>query len=186
MNILQQRFFQRNTVQVAQDLLGCIVVRKYNNQIISGKIIETEAYTADDPACHAYRGKTKRNAALFGQVGSAYVYMSYGLHYCLNVVAREQNALAGGVLIRALQPLEGIEKMHILRNKKNQKLLTNGPGNVTQALGVTIEQNGLALNEKNGLWIVQPENKSIIDITATPRIGISVAQDKLWRFLLKL
>ena len=182
MNILHHDFFQQNTIHVAQKLLGCILVRNYNGQIISGRIIETEAYTADDPACHAYSGKTQRNAALFGPVGHAYVYLSYGIHYCFNVVAREQSVSAGGVLIRALQPIEGIEIMKDLRSMRNEKNLANGPGKVGQALGLDLNFCGKALTQKNGLYILEPENK-IIDIKATPRIGISVAQEKLWRFI---
>ena len=182
MNVLQPDFFQRNTVHVAQDLLGCVLVREYNNQLLSGIIIETEAYTADDPACHAYRGKTERNAALFGPVGHAYVYLSYGIHYCMNIVAKEKSMTAGGVLIRALKPVEGIVTMKQLRGKAEIKQLANGPGKVAQALALTKKQSGMQLIPENGLYVLQPEEQRKLEITATPRIGISVAQDKLWRF----
>lgn len=185
MNFLQQDFFNRDTVQVAQDLLGCILVRNYNNQLLSGIITETEAYTADDPACHAFRGKTERNAPLFGPVGHAYVYLSYGLHFCMNIVAKEPSMQAGGVLIRAIEVVDGIACIQQLRGNVSLKQLTNGPGKVAQALAITKQHTGMQLIPENGLWVIPATQEVKPAIYATPRIGISVAQDKMWRFLLK-
>jgi len=183
--ILNRNFFERDTVLVAQDLLGIKLVHRSEHGILSGIIIETEAYTADDQACHAYSGKTERNRALFGPVGHAYVYKSYGIHFCFNVVAHSNNQHAGGVLIRVLQPLDGIDIMHQLRGISKKELLTSGPGNVTKALHINAHHYGTDLLSNSKLYI---EPGIIIDpnnIIATPRIGISKATDTLWRFVIK-
>lgn len=179
-------FFSRDTVEVAQDLLGKILVHENNGKLLSGIIIETEAYTSDEPACHAYRGKTKRTEALFGPVGHAYVYFIYGNHYCMNIVAREKGCPAGGVLIRGLKPIEGIENMKQNRGIVDLKNLTNGPGKLTQALGITKNHYGLKLSKENGLYLIEGIAVNKKDIKATPRIGISQAQDKLWRFTIDI
>lgn len=180
-HILHQSFYQRDTVIVAKDLIGKILVREYNGTLLTGIIIETEAYCADDdPASHAFNGKTKRNAAMFGPVGCAYVYFIYGNHYCLNIVARDECKEAGAVLIRALQPLQGIEIMQVLRTKPEMRLLANGPGKLTQALALTKDHDGVNLMQKGALYVVDNHVRPVI--TATPRIGIRVGTDKLWRF----
>lgn len=182
---LVREFFARDTVHVAHDLLGMKLVHQTEYGLVSGIIVETEAYTADDEACHAYRGKTERNKALFGPVGHAYIYRSYGLHYCFNMVARSNDQIAGGVLIRALQPIDGIEIMHQLRSVTNKKLLACGPGNVTKAMNISMKYYGNDLLSTSALYV---EQGIIIDpaiIVATPRIGISKATDKLWRYYLK-
>jgi DNA-3-methyladenine glycosylase len=175
-------FFNRNTVTVAQELLGKLLVHEIDGNVLSGIIIETEAYTADDPACHAYRSKTKRNAALFGPVGHAYIYFIYGNHYCMNIVSREKNCPAGGVLIRALKTIDGIEQMQQHRNIADLKNLANGPGKLAQAMCITKKQYGVKLSKETGLYLKEGINVNQKDIKATPRIGISQAQDKLWRF----
>ena len=110
MKVLPREFYARETVKVAKELLGKYLVRKYNDKIISGIITETEAYRyKDDPASHAFRGMTERNKAMFGEVGRAYVYFTYGMYYCVNAVARSKNSEAGAVLIRSLKPSEGID-----------------------------------------------------------------------------
>src|SRR5579859_3086767 len=117
MKLLARKFYARDTVAVARDLIGKIVVRQIQGKRIAGRIVETEGYMASDPACHGHRGMTARNKALFGQVGHAYIYFIYGMHYALNAVAYDKNHIcAGGVLIRALEPLEGIEYMQHYRH----------------------------------------------------------------------
>src|SRR5579871_3313546 len=122
---LPPSFYKRDTVLVAQELLGKYIVSTVHDQLCVGMITETEAYCSDDPACHAYRGKTERNAMLFGDVGHAYIYCSYGLHFCLNVVARHEDMLAGGVLLRAIQPLAGHEYMQSRRAIADMRILAN-------------------------------------------------------------
>jgi len=182
MNIIDSSFYKRDTVLVAQDLLGKTLVRYYNGIYVTGIIHETEAYRcSDDPASHAYRGKTQRNSAMFGPVGHSYVYFIYGVHFCLNVVARSQELQAGAVLIRSLLPMQGIPLMQ--KARKRMTNLANGPGKLTQALCITREQNGIDMTQEGQLFIVDTGiivNKK--DYRSTPRIGLSMAQDVLWRF----
>lgn len=187
MPILKKSFYQRSTVLVAHDLIGKKLVRIWNGKILSGIITETEAYCGlIDPASHAYIGKTKRNAAMFGPVGHSYVYFIYGNHHCLNIVAKGADTVAGGVLIRALMPLEGVEYMQQLRNIKNFKHLTNGPGKIGQALHLTLADNHIDVAKKGALYITSGITFSSDAIIATPRIGIRKATDKLWRFVLDI
>ncbi len=185
---LPRSFYNRDTVIVAHDLVGMILVRVHNNTILSGIITETEAYRShDDPASHTYRGSTQRTAPMFGPNGHAYVYFIYGNHFCLNVVAKSHEFPSGAVLIRALQPLDGIDQMIINRSGIQGKNIANGPGKLTQALGITLHHNNHDMTHEGALYITQPP--SAIDpttILATPRIGISKGQDLLWRFVVKL
>lgn len=196
MNILARSFYERDTVLVAKDLLGKTLVREINGHKLTGIIIETEAYKYGDPACHACKNITERNKGLFGQVGCAYVYFTYGNHYCLNTVARDLSTPSGGVLIRAIKPVEGIEIMthnrkinpsspRLLRAlTRNLKTLTNGPGKLTQALQINKEQYGVDLTKKGELYITEGVTIKPSDIIATPRIGIRKATENLWRFVL--
>lgn len=184
--ILDRQFYARDTLQVAQDLLGKKLVRILpDGTRLSGIIIETEAYTNEDPACHAYRGKSERNAALFGPVGHAYVYFIYGNHFCLNTVARDSKTLAGGVLIRAIAPVDGLEQMKKYRTIKSIAELTNGPGKLTQALAIDRAFNHHDITQQGQLFIMYGVEVNPKDIKKTPRIGISAGQEKLWRFTLK-
>jgi len=184
LNILPREFYLRDTVTVAKNILGKKIIRKIGAKTISGIITETEAYRhMDDPASHAFRKITERNKVMFGQVGIAYVYFTYGMHYCFNVVARNPKIAAGAVLIRAIEPEKGIEEM--LKNRNNAKLkdLTNGPAKLAQALQITKEHYGLDLTKNSKLYIsegVKPRK-----IVASPRIGIKEATDKLWNFKIK-
>ena len=189
MAILSRDFYERDTIEVARALLGKKLVRQINSTELSGMIIETEAYCGrQDSACHAHRGKTPRNAVMFGHPGHAYVYFTYGMHYMLNLVTeKEGNPCA--VLIRAVLPLAGIEEMEARRGKKG-KLLTNGPAKLCQAFGIDKSLNNRDLTCHKELWV---EDYKIIPeqmITATPRIGIDYAKDEhreaLWRFLVKM
>jgi DNA-3-methyladenine glycosylase len=188
---LKKSFFTKETTLVAQNLLGKLLVMRHNNNLLIGKIVETESYRSDDPASHAFIGKTERNCAMFGPVGHAYVYLSHGLHYGFNIVARSKDYPAGGVLIRAVEPLEGIEimakhrklqtKMHLAKN------LTNGPGKLTQAFGINKKYNHHNLVTSTELFVAENilHTVTLQEITQSPRIGISKAQSHLWRFFIK-
>jgi DNA-3-methyladenine glycosylase len=171
---------------VAKNLLGKKIVRMINNQKITGVITETEAYRHhDDPASHAYRRMTERNKAMFEEVGKAYVYFTYGMHYCFNVVAKNSKFDAGAVLIRAIMPEEGLDII-----KKNRKILdlrnlTNGPAKLTQALQITKKHYGIDLTKKGELFITEGIKESK-RITVNPRVGIREATDKMWNFKIEI
>lgn len=171
MSVLNQDFYNRDTLIVAKDLLGCKLCRRVNGKVIKGVIVETEAYTQDDPACHAFRGKTPRAVTLFKQPGIAYVYFIYGMYHCFNVIT-EPEETAGAVLIRALEPI----------NVEN----TNGPGKLCRALDITKELNELDLTDKkSGLWLESYKKYNESEIVTTTRIGIKQAADYPWRFYVK-
>ena len=181
MSTLPKKFYQRDTVIVAKELLGKKLTRKIGNYEMSGTIIETEAYRhKDDPASHAFRNITDRNKIMFGEVGIAYVYFTYGMHYCFNVVAKKMKTPAGAVLIRGIVPEKGIKKMQENRNIENLKNLTNGPAKLTQALEITKEQYGIDLTKKTELYI--EEGLEIKKIKKSPRIGIKDGKEMLWNF----
>ena len=186
MKIISHSFYARDTVDVARDLLGKRLVRKIGNKIISGIITETEAYRyKDDPASHSFTGLTERNKAMFGPVGIAYVYFTYGMHYCMNVVARDGNYEAGAVLIRALEPKEGINFMAKQRKTDKISNLTNGPAKLTQALQITKKQYGKDLTKPSSLFIAGGIKIKDSEIVKRPRIGIKKATDKLWNFTIR-
>ena len=183
MKILSHSFYARDTVDVARDLLGKMLVRKIGNKTISGIITETEAYRyKDDPASHSFAGLTERNKAMFGPVGIAYVYFTYGMHYCINAVARDGNYKAGAVLIRALEPKEGLHFM--IRQRKTNEIsnLTNGPAKLTQALQITKKQYGEDLTKQSSLFVTDGIEIIESNIIKKPRVGIKKAIDKLWNF----
>jgi DNA-3-methyladenine glycosylase len=185
MTPLPRRFYTRETLTVAEELLGKKLVRHTNNTRLVGKIVEVEAYRgSDDPGSHAYRGMTPRNRLMFRKGGFAYVYFTYGMHYCFNVVTERQNA-PGAVLVRALEPLNGIETMRRNRGNKNLLNLTNGPAKLAEAMNITKKQNGLDLTRSKELLICEPNVKENFEIVTTKRIGIKVGVDKLWRFCIK-
>src|SRR5574341_1530599 len=184
-HIIEREFYSRNTIDVAKDLLGKILVRIIDGKVLSGAIVESEAYrSTDDPASHSYRGKTERNSVMFSEVGHAYVYFTYGNHYCLNIVAKEDTTRAGAVLIRAVEPIEGVSFMRRYRKTSDPHNLTSGPGKLTQALKVTKRQNGVDITKKEELYVVNGKYIDESEIVATSRIGIRVALDKRWRFLI--
>lgn len=186
MNSLPRKFYARDTVIVAKELLGKRLVRKIGTKTISGIIIETEAYRhKDDSASHAFRRKTERNRAMFEEVGRAYVYFTYGMYFCFNVVARKPNVDAGAVLIRAIHPEKGIEIMKINRGKKMESILANGPAKLTQAFDISKEHYGLDLTSNKELYISEGLVKKK-KITASPRIGIKTALDNLWNFKIEI
>lgn len=182
MKPLNPHFYTRDSVEVAQDLLGKLLVHKVGRTLRSGMIVETEAYRGlADPASHAYRNRLKRNIPLFGPVGHAYIYFIYGNHYCMNVVAKSRDQEAGGVLIRAIEPINGIDEMMKVR-KCNYAQLTNGPGKLTKALEITGALNNTDLTTSHELFITDHEIIKSSLIKSSPRIGISVATEKKWRF----
>ena len=184
--IVPRTFYERDTVKVARDLLGKNLIRTIGKQTISGIITETEAYRySDDPSSHAYHGLTERNKAMFGQVGRAYVYFTYGMYFCFNVVARNHNFAAGAVLIRGLNPEKGIAIMK--KNRKTNKIsnLANGPAKLTQALNINKKQYGVDLAKKTELYITSGLDKKK-KMFASERIGIKNGVDKLWNFKISI
>lgn len=181
MTILPRKFYSKDTVTVAKNLLGKRIIRKIGHNEISGIITETEAYRHnDDPASHAFRKITDRNKVMFGDVGFAYVYFTYGMYFCFNVVAKDPKKAAGAVLIRAIEPEKGIKVMQKNRGIENLKNLANGPAKLAQALDITKEHYGIDLTKKSKLYITEGiKSKKII---ASQRIGITKAVDKLWNF----
>ena len=176
---LPREFYLQETVHVARACLGKILVHKTDEGIISGRIVETEAYLCDDPACHASRGMTKRNAMMFGEPGHAYVYFTYGFHYCMNLVTRAEG-VGEAVLLRALEPLEGIELMKRNRGKDDPHDLCSGPGKLTKALGIDSILNGEDLL-KDKLYVID-DGTDVGEVICRPRIGIKVAIHEPWRF----
>ena len=169
--------FAGDAADVARQLIGATL------QVagVGGRIVETEAYDREDPASHSFGGPTLRNAAMFGPPGRAYVYRSYGIHWCLNFVCREEGHGAG-VLIRALAPTAGLERMRARRGVEDLRLLCAGPGRVAQALGVDAGFNGKRLDRPPFALLAAPDDHPAVVVEAGPRIGISKAADVPWRF----
>ena len=167
-------FFDRSVHAVAPELIGATLL--VNG--VGGTIVEVEAYHHTDPAAHSYGGQTPRNAVMFGPPGHAYVYRSYGIHWCLNFVCEAEGS-ASAVLIRALQPTEGIATMRRRRGLKDERTLCSGPGKLCEALGVTIKHNGLPLDHAPFELRARSEKP---DIVVGPRIGITKAVDAPWRY----
>ena len=183
---LPRSFYERYTIDVAKDLLGKLLVRKFpDNSFVAGVIVEDEAYRGeDDPASHAYRGLTPRNRVMFGKPGVAYVYFTYGMYHCLNIVT-EPEGVPAAVLIRAVEPVYGIEKMMKFRGKKDARNLTNGPGKLTMAFNITKELNGIDMTKDDILFVSNYDKYPKFEIGVSSRIGIKVGLDKPWRFYIK-
>jgi DNA-3-methyladenine glycosylase len=171
-------FFERSVHTVARELVGCRLL--YEG--VGGTIVETESYERDDPACHAYVGLTDRTEVLFGPPGRAYVYLSYGIHSLLNAVA-EPEGEAAAVLIRALQPTDGLDEMRARRGDRPDLDLCSGPGKLTEALGVGLDANGTDLTADPFLLLPR-ELDWPSEIVAGPRVGITKAVERPWRFSL--
>jgi len=188
-SILPRRFYLRSPDLVARDLLGRVLARWLDGEWLTGRIVETEAYFGkDDPAAHAFAGQTARNAVLFGPPGFAYVYFIYGMYSCLNVSC-EPEGQAGCVLIRALEPLSGLETMARLRGltaAAKPQLLTSGPGRLCQAFGIShAMHNGLDMTSAESELQIQGDGFRPKSIAVTPRIGITKAIDWPHRFVIE-
>jgi DNA-3-methyladenine glycosylase len=177
LSALDESFFDRSVHVVARELIGC----ELRFRGAGGVIVETESYERDDPACHAYVGLTPRTATLFGPPGRAYVYLSYGIHTLLNFVC-EPDGSAAAVLIRALEPVHGVEAMARRRRRADARELCSGPGKLTEALEIGLEHNGASLTAppfelraRSGAW-------RAVEVSTGPRIGISRATELPWRF----
>jgi len=174
---LTRSFFERSVHEVAPDLIGAVLLVDG----VGGRLVEVEAYHHTDPAAHSYIGPTERNAVMFGPPGYAYVYRSYGIHWCLNLVCEPEGS-ASAVLIRAIEPTEGLARMRRRRGVTDERLLCAGPGRVCEALGVTRAHNGLALTAPPFALFARSGNE---EVSAGPRIGITKAVEKPWRYGLK-
>jgi DNA-3-methyladenine glycosylase len=172
---LRTHFFDRNVHEVARDLVGC---RLFFDGC-GGTIVETESYEREDPACHAYVGLTERTRVLFGPPGRAYVYLSYGIHSLLNAVCEPQGE-AAAVLIRALEPTAGLERMRERRGTRPEADLCSGPGKLTEALGVGLAQNDTELDRDP--FLLLPPAGAVPEVVVGPRIGITKAVERPWRF----
>jgi len=171
---LTRGFFGRSVHEVAPELIGATLL--FNG--VGGRIVELEAYHHTDPAAHSYRGPTERNAIMFGPAGYAYVYRSYGIHWCLNFVC-EPKGSASAVLIRALEPTVGLAVMRRRRGAPGDRLLCSGPGRLCQALGITHRQNGFALDEPPFELLARTGD---VEVATGPRIGITKAAELPWRY----
>jgi len=178
-------FFKGTTEEVAKKLLGKILVRVIGGKILSGKIVETEAYLDEnDLASHSAVGMTERNKVMFGEAGLAYVYFTYGMHYCFNVVTGEVGK-GSAVLIRSLEPIDGIDLMKKFRQKDDVHILTNGPAKLCQALKIDKKLNGVDLKTSNEIFIAEPDKNEKFEVVITKRIGIEKSKDLLLRFYIK-
>jgi DNA-3-methyladenine glycosylase len=171
---LGKDFFARSVHEVAPELIGVTLLVDG----VGGTIVEVEAYDHEDPAAHGYRGRTERNASMFGPPGHAYVYRSYGIHWCLNLVCEEEG-WASAVLIRALEPTRGLEQLRARRGVDDVRLLCSGPGRLCQALGVTREHDGLPLDREPFELHSRPDEPDLVRGT---RVGITKAADRAWRY----
>ncbi|HVH10776.1 MAG TPA: DNA-3-methyladenine glycosylase [Gemmatimonadales bacterium] len=182
---LPASFYARPTPEVARRLLGQVVVSVVGGRATAGRIVETEAYVGpDDPACHGYRARrTRRNATLFEAPGTAYVYFTYGMHWCLNAVT-ERAGFPAAVLIRALEPLQGLATMRRRRHGVPDRELCSGPAKLCQALGVTGREDGVPLT-RGRLRIVRARPRQRPAIIVTPRVGITRAVDWPLRFAIE-
>lgn len=163
--------------EVARDLVGATFLVDG----VGGVIVETEAYGPDDPASHSFRGPTRRNATMFGEAGTLYVYRSFGIHWCANVVCHEEG-VGAAVLLRALEPTSGLQRMRVRRGLDDDLLLCSGPGRLTEALGITEAHDGLRLDRSP--FELNPAGTQV-DVVAGPRIGITRAGDLPWRYSLR-
>jgi DNA-3-methyladenine glycosylase len=171
---LTRRFFDRSVLEVAPDLIGATLLVDR----VGGAIVEVEAYHHTDPAAHSYRGRTDRNAVMFGPPGYAYIYRSYGIHWCLNFVCEGEGS-ASAVLIRALQPVTGLATMRRRRGLSDERLLCAGPGRLCEALAVTHAHNGLRLDRPPFALYART---APVEIAVGPRIGLTKAVERPWRY----
>ncbi len=181
---LTREFYLENGVTLAKNLIGKVLVHEAPEGITKGIIVETEAYMGEmDDAAHSYKGKSERTNIQYGRGGFAYIYLIYGMHHCMNIVANIENR-PQAVLIRALEPLEGIELMMLRRKTDKVNILCNGPGKLCQAMGINKSHYGIDLCGFT-MYLEEPNNSQPIDVIASKRINIDYAEqskDNLWRF----
>ncbi|MEE2858481.1 MAG: DNA-3-methyladenine glycosylase [Candidatus Neomarinimicrobiota bacterium] len=187
---LNKEFYERsNVLLISRELLGKVLCTNYNGKLTSGIIVETEAYAGViDKASHAYNNKkTNRTKIMYDSGGVAYIYLCYGIHHLFNVITNSKN-IPHAILIRAIEPINGIETMLTRRNKKNKDYtLTSGPGSLTKALGITINDSGKSLMS-NLIWIENQKNINENNVISSPRVGIQYAKDDIsnpWRYRIK-
>ena len=171
---MNRQFFARSVHDVAPELIGATLLCDG----VGGTIVEVEAYDHEDPAAHGYRGRTERNASMFGPPGHAYVYRSYGIHWCLNLVCEEEGS-ASAVLLRALEPTSGLDAMRARRGREDDRLLCAGPGRLCQALAVTREHDGMPLDQPP--FELRPRAHEP-EVVAGTRVGITRAAERPWRY----
>ena len=183
---LSRSFYEQSTLEVARQLLGKYLVRKHRDGTTAGRIVETEAYVGrEDKACHASRGRTPRTKIMFGPAGYAYVYLVYGFHHMLNIVT-ESVDFPAAVLIRAVEPVQGVELMRTRRETEQLHSLASGPGKLCQAFAIDRKLNGDDLCGK--VLYLEDRGEPVSQVVTTPRIGVDYAgpwKDKPWRFLIK-
>jgi DNA-3-methyladenine glycosylase len=178
---LRRRDLPVDTIELARYLIGKTLVHALRGRRTSGRIVETEAYPIGDAAGHAFRGQTRRNASLYLGRGHAYVYFIYGMYYCLNV-SSERPGIGAGVLIRALEPIEGIDLMKERRGSSSVRDLARGPGRLTVAMAIDSRDDGVDLCADPSLWLGAPDSGYRGVVSATTRIGLSREQGRPWRF----
>jgi len=184
MKVISKGFYERDPAQVAKDLLGKVLVRKLQSNVLSGKIVETEAYYGgNDPASKAYKGRKRFNELMFLDVGKTFIYMVHG-NWLLNIVAHVKGGV-GAVLIRAIEPLEGVEAMLENRSVKNMRELTSGPGKLTRALAITKDLNGVDVTKKDSKLFVAEGRNENFQIGTSPRIGVKADLPQNLRFFIK-
>jgi len=186
--ILPVSFYSCSTLKILEDLIRMVLVRKSEDGLTSGIIVETEAYRGeDDPASFAFRGKTKRSEMLYGPPGRAFVYLTYGMHYLLNVITEREN-LPAAILIRALEPREGISLMKKRRKTESLLNLCSGPAKICQAFGIDLSLNGVSLSSSRSPLFIKGGDrgeKGKKELILRPRIGIREGKERLWRVYLK-
>jgi DNA-3-methyladenine glycosylase len=179
---LPRSFFARPSPEVGPDLLGRILVRRVGDgTLLTARIVEAEAYQEDDPASHSFRGRTNRTEVMFGPPGHAYVYFTYGMHHCMNVVTGSTGE-GSAVLLRAAEPLEGLEEMSRRRGTNDPRALCSGPGRLGQALGIDRAENGLDLVPGRRLWLLEGAPVAPSKMSVGSRVGITSGTERPWRF----
>ncbi len=179
---MPRSFFARPSPEVGPDLLGRILVRRVGDgTLLTARIVEAEAYQEDDPASHSFRGRTNRTEVMFGPPGYAYVYFTYGMHHCMNVVTGSTGE-GSAVLLRAAEPLEGLEEMARRRGTTDPRALCSGPGRLCQALGIDRAENGLDLVHGRRLWLLEGAPVTPSKISVGSRVGITSGTERPWRF----
>ena len=178
---MSRRFFARPSPVVAPDLIGRLLIRRLDGETLVARIVETEAYQQDDPASHSFRGRTQRTEVMFGPAGFLYVYFTYGMHFCMNVVTGRVGE-GSAVLLRAAEPIDGLATMAARRGSDDPRLLCSGPARLTQALGVTRAMDGMDIVEGGDLWIAAGRRVPSDRVMVGPRVGIRSAADVPWRF----